>query len=390
MTGRGREGAETARGASPGPDATRGNRTPAVPDVEARYRLERPGFELDVDLRFPGRGVTGLFGPSGSGKTTLLRCLAGIERPPVARLRVAGETWEDSGASVRRPAHRRRVGYVFQEPSLFPHLDARANIAYGHSRTTASERRIGIEEAVEWLGVGPLLDRKPEGLSGGERQRVAIARALVTSPRLLLMDEPLAALDRPSREAILPYLERLPAHLDVPIVYVSHSLREVARLADHLVWLADGRVEAAGPAGPLVARIGAEREAGQEAAVVVEAAVRGHDDDWGLSELQGPWGPVWVRRRPVPPGAPVRVQILARDVSLGLAPEEATSILNQFPMAVAAVEAGGEPEALVRLRPRERKGPVLLARVMRKSADRLGLAPGTEVWARVKAVAVVE
>lgn len=369
-------------------------RAPAL--VEARYHHERPGFGLDVDLRIPGRGVTGVFGPSGSGKTTFLRCLAGIERAAVARLRVGGETWEDSGAGHRLPPHRRRVGYVFQEPSLFPHLTARGNIEYGHHRTPPSERRIGIGQAVEWLGAGPFLDRRPGGLSGGERQRVAIARALVTSPRLLLMDEPLSALDRESRRAIIPYLERLPDRLSIPIVYVSHSLREIARLADHLVWLSGGRARASGPCPEIVARIG--RAGGgldEEAAAVVEAVLRRHDEADHLSVLDGPWGPIRVRRLPHETGTAVRLQVLASDVSLGLRREEDTTILNQFPMTVSAIEECGSGEVLVELRAREtgpggERGPPLLSRIMTRSARGLELREGAPVVARVKAVAVLE
>lgn len=371
-----------------------GGRPP--PPVDARYRVDRPGFALDVEVEIPGRGVTGLFGPSGSGKTTLLRCLAGIERAAVGRLRVGGEVWEDSAAGLRLPPHRRRVGYVFQEPSLFPHLSVRRNIEYGHRRTPVPRRRVQVDAAVEWLGVGPLLDRRPGGLSGGERQRAAIARALVTSPRLLLMDEPLSALDRESRRTITPYLERLPHHLSIPIVYVSHSLREIGRLADHLVWLGDGRVRASGPASEIVARIGRAGGLPEDAASVVHAVVRRHDEPDHLSLLDGPWGPIWVGRLPHAAGATVRLQVLASDVSLGRWREEDTSILNQFPMTVARIEASGPADVLVELRGREigapggDAGPPLLSRVMARSARRLGLREGAEVVARVKAVAVLE
>ena len=361
-----------------------------TPPVEARLRLARSGFTLDVDLEIPGRGVTGLFGPSGAGKTTILRALAGIERMTDARVTVAGETWDDTATGRHVPPHRRRAGYVFQEPSLFPHLDVRRNIGYGHRRTPAGERRIDVEEAVEWLGVRPLLDRRPDGLSGGERQRVAIARALVTSPRLLLLDEPISALDRESRAAIIPYLERLPAHLSMPIVYVSHSLRDIARLADHLVWLVDGRVRESGDCAEIVARIGDRGGVPEEAGALVEATVSRHEPADHLTVLDGPWGPILVRRLARETGAPVRLQILASDVSLGARPEEDTSILNQFPMRVAALGETAPGEVRVELRGRAGDGPPLLATVMARSARHLGLREGVDVVARVKAVAVLE
>jgi len=360
------------------------------PPVRARLRLARPGFVLDVDLEIPGLGVTGLFGPSGAGKTTILRAMAGVERVDEARLKVAEETWDDTPAGLHLPPHRRRVGYVFQEPSLFPHLDARRNIAYGHRRTPDAERRISVEEAVEWLGVGPLLDRRPDALSGGERQRIAIARALVTSPRLLLLDEPISALDRESRAAIVPYLERLPGHLSIPIVYVSHSLRDIARLADHLVWLVDGRVRASGECGEIVARIGRAGGIPEDPVAVLEATVSRHEETDHLTVLDGPWGPILVRRLDREPGSRLRLQILASDVSLGARREEDTSILNQFPMRVESVGEPGPGEVLVELREPAGDGPPLLARVSARSARELALERGAPIVARVKAVAVLE
>lgn len=360
------------------------------PAVRARLRHSRPDFTLDVDLEIPGRGVTGLFGPSGAGKTTILRAMAGVERMTEARLTVAGETWDDTSAGLSRPPHRRRVGYVFQEPSLFAHLDVRRNIGFGHRRTPASERRISVDEAVEWLGVGPLLDRRPDGLSGGERQRVAIARALVTSPRLLLLDEPISALDRQSRTAILPYLERLPRHLSIPIVYVSHSLRDIARLSDHLVWLVGGRVRASGACGEIVARIGRAGGVPEEAEAVLDATVARHEETDHLTVLEGPWGPILVRQLDRAPGSKVRLQILASDVSLGARREEDTSILNQFALRVSSVDEPRPGEALVELRDASGGGPPLLARVSARSARELGLEPGVPIVARVKAVAVLD
>lgn len=206
--------------------------------IQARFRLDWPGFRLDVDLTLPGRGVTALFGHSGSGKTTLLRCIAGLERSPQGFLSFKGEVWQD--AATWLPTYRRPLGYVFQEASLFPHLTVMGNLRYGLRRVTAGQRA-HLEQAIELLGIAPLLKRRPDRLSGGERQRVGIARALAVNPRVLLMDEPLAALDHQRKQEILPYLERLHDTLAIPVLYVSHSPDEVARLADHLVVMEDGQ-----------------------------------------------------------------------------------------------------------------------------------------------------
>ena len=355
--------------------------------LEVRLRLQRARFTLNMDLNLPGQGVTGLFGPSGSGKSTLLRCLAGLEREASGCVRLDGVVWQDERSRVWVPPHQRSVGYVFQEADLFPHLSVRGNLEYAFRRT--STHRLGWEDAVEWLGVAPLLDRAPGRLSGGERQRVAIARALLTSPRLLLMDEPLSALDEVGRREILPYLEALPNRLQIPIVYVSHSLREVLRLADHMVWLVGGRVQGSGPPSAVINAPGFPRWQGEEAAVVIDAVVREHDDQYGLTVLDGPWGPLQVRRQPREPGARVRVQIRPADVSLGLEPQVHSSILNEFSLRIAAAEPGEEGEVLVRLTGTDGAEP-LLARITRLSWDRLGLASGMRVYARVKSVAVVE
>ena len=210
----------------------------SVDGIRARFRLDYSGFSLDVDLDLPGRGVTALFGPSGSGKTTLLRAIAGLEHAPGGALAVNGDVWQDTVRFV--PTHKRSLGYVFQEASLFPHLSVQGNLQYGQKRVPVAQRRVSLDQAIALLDIGHLLDRKPARLSGGERQRIGIARALATSPRLLLMDEPLAALDHARKQEILPYLERLHDELDIPVLYVSHAPDEVARLADHIVGVARG------------------------------------------------------------------------------------------------------------------------------------------------------
>lgn len=360
----------------------------------------RGRFELDVAFGCAARGVTGLFGPSGAGKTTVLRCMAGLERADDGFLRVGDDLWQDSEDDRFVRPHRRSVGYVFQEADLFTHLNVRRNLEFAFRR--AAERRIAWDDAVEWLGLGRLLERSPGGLSGGERQRVAIARALLASPRLLLMDEPIAALDEVGRQEILPYLHALPERLAIPIVYVSHSLAEVGRLADHLVWLVDGRVRAAGPPVDVLARIDFARWRGEDASVVVDATVREHDEDGHLTLLDGPWGPVWVRRQPGAPGRRVRVLIRATDVSLSLAPEPLTTIMNQFRVRIMAMHETGPGEVLVRMKNSDDQdddtaagdtsssSAALLARITRRSKERLALEEQQMVWARVKSVALLD
>ena len=353
--------------------------------LRARFRLDRGGFVLDVDLELPGRGVTALFGQSGSGKTTLLRCIAGLESAQGGELVVNGQVWQDAATFL--PSHRRPLGYVFQEASLFAHLDVRRNLEFGLRRVPAGERKVSLEQAIELLGIGHLLQRRPDSLSGGEKQRVGIARALAVSPRLLLMDEPLAALDLARRQEILPYLEKLHDELDIPLLYVSHAPDEVARLADHIVVMDQGRALAAGPLGETLARLDLPIRLGEDAGVVLDAVIAERDARWGLARAAFAGGAVWVRDQGHALGQRVRVRILARDVSLALAPQTGTSILNILPATVTALAEDGHPAlALVRL---NLGGAPLLARLTRRSAHHLDLAPGRLVYAQIKAVALV-
>ncbi len=352
--------------------------------VHSRFRIVRGEFSLDVDLSFPARGVTGLFGPSGCGKTTLLRAIAGLDRDPDGYCRVGDMLWQGEGSFV--PVHKRSLGYVFQEPSLFSHLSVRRNLDYGLRRVPGPDRRVTFANAVDLLGIGKFLDRRPHGLSGGERQRVAIARALLTSPRLLLLDEPLASLDPASKREILPYLERLHDELATPVLYVSHSPEEIARLADHLVLLESGRVRASGPIGDLLTRLDLARDPGDEAEAILEAKVAGHDDADHLSYLDFAGGRLCVPRHELPIGHAVRLRVLARDVSITLEAQTGTSILNIFPAVVDDLVEDGRAQMLVRLR---LAGVPLLARITRRSARTLELAPGRAVHAQMKAVALV-
>ena len=362
-----------------------GTCAPERTDIEARFSLKWDGFALDVDLRIPGRGVTALFGHSGSGKTTLLRCIAGLERAPGGYLRVGERVWQDESGFL--PVHRRPIGYVFQETSLFPHLTVRDNLEYGRRRVAGADRRVSLEHAIELLGIGHLLMRKPDRLSGGERQRAAIARALALSPSILLMDEPLAALDLARKQEILPYLERLHDELDIPVVYVSHSPDEVARLADHIVAMDNGRVVAQGPLSETLARLDLPIRLGEDAGVVIDAVVGERDETWQLIRADFAGGSVWVRDNRQPVGHSARIRILARDVSLSLEHHAGTSILNLLQGTVTQLCDDAHP-ALVLARV-EIGGTPVVARLTRRSAANLGLATGQSVWVQIKAVALI-
>lgn len=357
--------------------------------IEARFRVRHAGFTLDVALALPGRGVTGLFGHSGSGKTTCLRCMAGLVKPNAGYLRVNGDVWLDSTAGIFLPTHQRALGYVFQEPSLFPHLSVLGNLQYGQKRVPASEHRVQLAHATELLGIDHLLARMPAGLSGGERQRVGIARALLTSPRLLLMDEPLAALDLKRKREILPYLQRLHDELDIPVIYVSHSPEEMARLADHLVVLDAGRVIASGAIADTLSRLDLPAAQTDEASVVVEGAAGDFDADYGLLTVHLPNTASTLRlvHRRIPAGQQVRLAVKARDVSLSTGEQELGSILNRLRVLVREVAPADNPNhVLVRL---DADGTLLLARITRYSSDRLALAPGAQLWAQIKAASLL-
>ncbi|RLJ18254.1 molybdenum ABC transporter ATP-binding protein [bacterium endosymbiont of Escarpia laminata] len=352
--------------------------------IEARFLIERGDFTLDADFIVPAQGISAIFGASGCGKTTLLRAIAGLEQPSRGYLKIAGEVWQDGDRFL--PPHQRPLGYVFQEASLFPHLSVRGNLEYGYKRLPPEARRVDFDRAVTLLGIGPLLVRRPEGLSGGERQRVAIARALLTSPRLLLMDEPLAALDRQSKTEILPFLERLHEELSIPVLYVSHASDEVARLADQLVLLEQGRVRASGPIGEMLTRVDLPLAHGDEAEAIVEARVAEHDETFHLTHLEFPGGRFTVAKKDLPLGQPVRLRLLARDVSLSLERHEGTSILNIFPAKIETLVDENPAQLMVRL---DAGGVPILSRITRKSATILALEPGKSVYVQVKTVALL-
>jgi molybdate transport system ATP-binding protein len=355
-------------------------------EIHARFQLRRQDFVLDVAFNIPGNGVTGLFGPSGAGKTTVLRCIAGLERAEGGILQVNGEQWQNEAGGTFLPVHRRSLGYVFQHAGLFPHLTVQGNLEYGWKRTSPSQRRLAFADVVDWLGVGALVSRYPHQLSGGEQQRVAVARALLTTPHLLLLDEPLASLDARGKMEILPYLERLHHELRIPVIYVTHAIDELARLADYMVLMDAGRVQAAGTLPELLTRLELPLSHIDEASAVVDTVVQEHDDEFHLTYLAFPAGRLTITRQDLPVGQTFRVRILARDVSLALEHHNHTSVLNIIPAVVVDIAETNPAQLMVRL---DAVGTPLLARVTRKSGKCLGLRTGMPVYAQVKSVALL-
>lgn len=353
------------------------------------YTMAQPAgghFQLDLDAEIPATGITCVFGASGSGKTTLLRCLAGLDRPQAARLMFDDEVWQDEKRFV--PTHLRRIGYVFQDSSLLPHLSARRNLHYGRGAIKGVDGA-DTADAVKLLGIEHLLDKYPRQLSGGERQRVALARALLSKPRLLLLDEPLSALDVARKQELLPYLQRLPEKLDCPIVHVTHSPDEVARLAAHVLVLDHGKCVASGSVTELMASRRLPVNAAGESGVVLETTIAGHDADWNLAEAAYADGRMLIPDPGVAMGGLVRLRILARDISLSHAEEAHSSILNRLPATVERMEESPDT-AMCMVHLRVGKNTRLLSRVSRKSSRRLGLAPGSEIYAEIKSVAILQ
>lgn len=355
--------------------------------VSLRHRFG--DFSLAADFVAPA-GVTALFGRSGSGKTTIVKAVAGLFRPDTARIVADDVVLCDTAARRFVPPHRRRIGYVFQESRLFPHLSVAQNLDYGRwfaARHGVHPDQISRAQVIDLLGIGPLLARRPGALSGGEVSRVALGRAILSAPRLLAMDEPLAALDAARKAEILLYLERLRDELRLPILYVSHSVDEVARLATTLVLIEAGRVRATGPvadvlADPALAPVLGLRAAG----AVLLARVAAQDAD-GLTRLDSAAGPVWLPRVDAPLGALLRLRILAQDVMIALDRPRGLSALNVLPAIIRDIRIGDGPGALVQL---DVGGCMILARITRRSATTLALRPGLPVCAVLKAVSVAQ
>jgi molybdate transport system ATP-binding protein len=349
--------------------------------VEIRHRLGA----LNLHLAFQApRGVTALFGRSGTGKTTVINAVAGLLRPDAGHIELDGVPLFDADAGISLPVHKRRLGYVFQDGRLFPHLSVRQNLTYG-SRFARAEPGASLDEVSDLLGITDLLERRPGGLSGGEKQRVAIGRALLSRPRMLLMDEPLAALDSARKAEILPFLERLRDQTDIPILYVSHSVAEVARLATTVVVLESGHVARSGPAEQVLSDPDMVRQLGvREAGSVLPATVVAHHDD-GLSELSVSGGRLLLPRMDTVPGTATRVRILAHDVILSRAAPQGLSALNILPARIIALREGSGPGVIVQMQSGSDR---LLARITRRSADVMALEPDDDIHAVIKSVSI--
>jgi molybdate transport system ATP-binding protein len=353
-------------------------------EVDIAHRLG--AFRLEANFTCQATGITALFGRSGAGKTSLVNALAGLLRPERGRIVLRGQTLFDSARGIDLPPERRRLGYVFQEGRLFPHLSVRQNLLYGYRRAPAGERALGLDRVVGLLGIDSLLERRPGALSGGEKQRVALGRALLANPRLLLMDEPLAALDQPRKEEILPFIEQLKAELDLPIVYVSHAMQEIVRLADTLVLMSNGRIEAVGPLEELTSRLDLRPLTGRyEAGAVLTTTVAGQDKMFGLTELRFAGGRLRVPHINLPLGQTLRVRIRARDVSISLSKPENISILNVIPCTIKEIGEEKSPQIDLQL---DAGGAPIWARITARSRAALGLQPGLQVYALVKSIAI--
>ncbi len=353
--------------------------------IQFQFSLQRGEFNLDAEGSLPASGVSALFGVSGCGKTTVLRSIAGLEPRISGHLVVNGECWFDSELEVSIAAHRRGVGYVFQETALFTHLSVQQNLLYGWHRTPRKKRRSQPVHIIEMLGLEPLLQRGTVDLSGGERQRVAIGRALLNSPRLLLMDEPLSALDRSRKQEILPYLERLHGEAEIPIIYVTHDLEELVGVADHLSLMEAGCISQSGPIEDMLVNTGLSIALDENAGALINALVEQHDEQFNLTRLSFPGGSLIVGRIDKAIGTPVRLRIHAKDVSLAEEHPGPTSILNILPAKVVALTPQGDSRVIVSL---EVGGILLLARITRKSESVLQLRPGKLLFAQIKSVAL--
>lgn len=354
----------------------------------ARFDLAYPNFHLQVDVDVPATGITAVFGQSGSGKTTLLRCLAGLERSPTGFMQVGDDVWQDESRNRYEPISSRRIGYVFQEPRLFPHLSVRSNLTYGFNRTPVQERRLSFDQVIDVLGIASLLDRRPHKLSGGEQQRVAIGRALLTSPKLLLLDEPLSSLDSQRKREIIPFIQGLYKELKIPIVYVSHSLHEILQLAQVVVLLRAGQSVATGSLNEVFSRLDLHRQLGPRLiGAVLDAVAVEHEPQFGLTRLEFHGQSLYVPLQKLGIGEPLRVHILSSDVSLAIGQAGYhTSALNILSATVIEMAEVDQSTVDVRLD----IGCPIVASITRKSAVALGLKPGQRLCAHVKSVALAE
>lgn len=343
-------------------------------------------FVLDIELHLPSQGVTALFGRSGSGKTTLLRCIAGLEKSEIGEVSLNGELWQNSKHWLA--PHKRSVGYVFQEASLFPHLSAKENLEFAIKRASVTPAIIDYQEVIALMGIEPLLTKSPSQLSGGERQRIAIARALLIQPKVLLMDEPLSALDEMLKQDILPYLEALCKRVKIPIVYVSHSIDEVIRLADYLVVLDNGKVIDQGVTQAVLGKLPANPIHFQEASVLISGIITEQDDTWGLSTLQFSNHSMRVKRNNEKIGDTIKLRVQSKDVSISLSCEDSSSILNRLCVVIDDLITDSKDPSMVTVRMLAGSTPIL-ANITALSADRLNLRKGLNVIAQIKSAAVL-
>lgn len=353
--------------------------------IKAKFLLVRPDFTLNIDLTLPHKGVTVFYGPSGSGKTTLLRCIAGLDRTPNGFISVKDHIWQD-GKSKWIPTHRRPIGFVFQESSLFPHLNGLENLQYGLKRS--ANKNANLDQAIKLLDIGHLLQRKSDSLSGGERQRVCIARALAVNPELLLMDEPLSALDHQRKKEILPFLERLHNELNIPIFYVTHSPDEVARLADYIVFLEKGTVVAHGELTETLSRIDLPFRMGEDYSVVFNAQICERDSKWNLIRLEFSGGSLWSYDRGNSIGTHIRVRIWARDVSLATEENHNTSIQN----ILAGKVIGFSNDSVLGLKLVQVLvgSTIIFARLSERAIANLDIVIGKNIWVQIKTVALLD
>ena len=359
--------------------------------IKARFTLiNKKGYDLqppylDIDTVIPSSGVTAIFGHSGSGKSSLLRCIAGLEKADQGQLIINETCWQDLQTFL--PTHKRPIGYVFQEASLFPHLNAQQNLNYAIKRADQPVSPELYQRVIDVMGIEGILIRYPSQLSGGERQRIAIARALLIQPRLLLMDEPLAALDHQRKQEILPYLERLHKNFNIPILYVSHSMDEVARLADHIVVLDKGKVIAEGALTEVFSRIDLPQRLEEESGVILNGEVVEKDEQWQLMRIAFAEGHIWLPDSGEALTQQVRTRVLAKDVSLALTSHEDTSIVNRIPVTVAEIKSDKDTAmSLVRL---SMGSEFVVSKLTQRSVHNLKLTLGLTVWAQIKSVAIV-
>ena len=351
--------------------------------IECKLNIQLEGFKLDAKFTIPDKGITVVFGPSGSGKTTLLRAIAGLEKSDTGFLKVGDSIWQSDHNFV--PTHKRKIGYVFQNAALFDHLNVEGNLNYVIKRKTRLTKDF-IDSIYTLLDITPLINRSTVQLSGGEKQRVAIARALLTNPKILLLDEPLSALDLKRKNEILPYLDSLHSQLEIPILYVTHSQDETSRLADHLMLIEDGKIIGNGPINEMLTRFDLPLSHSGDAISIFDARVMSRDTDFNLMHLEFKGGQFIVPDNKLPIESLVRIRVAARDVSITKKKQTDTSILNIFPAVVEEMVPEGDAQVMVRL---TLNGVTLLACLTRKSASSLKLDQGLSVFIQVKSVAIL-